>query len=101
MDHGGILQQLYDDFISSENASVNTGEDTIFFIKDYCEHYHSDVMKEFIGEENSVYFGTDEEDTAYYYFKDSLSVDNLTNISLPRLSCICRRNLWEIRILLF
>lgn len=80
VDHGGILQQLYDDFISSENASVSTGEDTIFFIKDYCEHYHSDIMKEYIGEENSVYFGTDEEDTAYYYFKDSLSVDNLNRI---------------------
>ena len=80
VDHGGILQQLYDDFISSENASVNTGEDTIFFIKDYCEHYHSDVMKEFIGEENFAYFGTDEENTAYYYFKDSLSVDNLNRI---------------------
>ena len=47
VDHGGILQQLYDDFTSAENASVSTGEDTIFFIKDYCEHYHSDVMKEF------------------------------------------------------
>ena len=80
VDHGGILQQLYDDFISSENASVNTGEDTIFFIKDYCEHYHSDVMKEFIGEENFTYFGTDEENTAYYYFKDGLSVDNLNRI---------------------
>ena len=80
VDHGGILQQLYDDFISSENASVSTGEDTIFFIKDYCEHYHSDVMKEFIGEENFAYFGTDEENTAYYYFKDSLSVDNLNRI---------------------
>ena len=80
VDHGGILQQLYDDFISSENASVSTGEDTIFFIKDYCEHYHSDVMKEFIGEEKSVYFGTDEEDTAYYYFKDGLGVDNLNRI---------------------
>ena len=80
VDHGGILQQLYDDFISSENASVSTGEDTIFFIKDYCEHYHSDVMKEFLGEENFVYFGTDEENTAYYYFKDSLSVDNLNRI---------------------
>ena len=80
VDHGGILQQLYDDFISSENASVNTGEDTIFFIKDYCEHYHSDVMKEFIGEENFTYFGTDEENTAYYYFKDSLSIDNLNRI---------------------
>ena len=80
VDHGGILQQLYDDFISSENASVSTGEDTIFFIKDYCEHYHSDVMKEYLGEENFAYFGTDEEDTAYYYFKDSLSVDNLNRI---------------------
>ncbi len=80
VDHGGILQQLYDDFISSENASVSTGEDTIFFIKDYCEHYHSDVMKEFIGEENFAYFGTDEENTAYYYFKDSLGVDNLNRI---------------------
>lgn len=80
VDHGGILQQLYDDFTSSENASVNTGEDTIFFIKDYCEHYYSDVMKEFLGEENFVYFGTDEENTAYYYFKDSLSIDNLNRI---------------------
>lgn len=81
VDHGGILQQLYDDFTSSENASVNTGEDTIFFIKDYCEHYYSDVMKEFLGEENFVYFGTDEENTAYYYFKDSLSIDNLNRIN--------------------
>ena len=80
VDHGGILQQLYDDFTSSENASVNTGEDTIFFIKDYCEHYHSDVMKEYLGEENFAYFGTDEENTAYYYFKDSLSVNNLNRI---------------------
>ena len=80
VDHGRILQQLYDDFTSSENASVNTGEDTIFFIKDYCEYYHSDVMKEYLGEENFAYFGTDEENTAYYYFKDSLSVDNLNRI---------------------
>ena len=80
VDHGGILQQLYDDFISSENASVSTGEDTIFFIKDYCEHYYSDIMKEFIGEKNFAYFGTDEENTAYYYFKDSLSVNNLNRI---------------------
>lgn len=80
VDHGGILQQLYDDFISSENVSVNTGEDTIFFIKDYCEHYHSDVMKEYLGEENFAYFGTDEENTAYYYFKDSLSLNTLPRI---------------------
>ena len=80
VDHGGILQQLYDDFLGSEYASVSTGEDTIFFIKDYCEHYHSDVMKEYLGEENFAYFGTDEENTAYYYFKDGLGVDNLNRI---------------------
>ena len=80
VDHGGILQQLYDDFLGSEYASVSTGEDTLSFIKDYCEHYHSDVMKEYLGEKNFAYFGTDEENTAYYYFKDSLSVDNLNRI---------------------
>lgn len=31
-------------------------------------------------EENFAYFGTDEENTAYYYFKDSLGVDNLNRI---------------------
>ena len=35
---------------------------------------------EYLGEENFAYFGTDEENTAYYYFKDSLSVDNLNRI---------------------
>ena len=78
--NGGVLNSMYEDFIGSEYASVNTGEDTIYFIRGYCEHYYSDVMKEFLGEENFVYFGTDEENTAYYYFKDSLSVDNLNCI---------------------
>ena len=78
--NGGVLNNMYEDFIGSEYASVNTGEDTIYFIRGYCEHYYSDVMKEFLGEENFVYFGTDEENTAYYYFKDSLSVYNLNRI---------------------
>lgn len=78
--NGRVLNSMYEDFIGSEYASVNTGEDTIYFIRGYCEHYYSDVMKEFLGEENFVYFGTDEENTAYYYFKDSLSVDNLNRI---------------------
>ena len=47
VDHGGILQNLYDDFIGSEYASVNTGEDTVDFIRGYCDHYHSDVISEF------------------------------------------------------
>lgn len=78
--NGEVLNNMYEDFIGSEYASVNTGEDTIYFIRGYCEHYYSDVMKEFLGEENFAYFGTDEENTAYYYFKDSLSVNNLNRI---------------------
>ena len=80
VDHGGILQQLYDDFTSSENASVNTGEDTIFFIKDYCEHYHEDIMQEEQkkhDEAQAVFLGKDENGIAYYHFKDSLSSTNL------------------------
>ena len=80
IENGGILNNMYEDFIGSEYASVNTGEDTVYFIRGYCEHYYSDVMKEYLGEENFAYFGTDEENTAYYYFKDSLSVDNLNRI---------------------
>lgn len=78
--NGGVLNSMYEDFIGSEYASVNTGEDTIYFIRGYCEHYYSDVMKEFLGEENFAYFGKDKEDTAYFYFKDSLSIDNLNRI---------------------
>ena len=80
VDHGGILQNLYDDFIGSEYASVNTGEDTVDFIRGYCDHYHSDVISEFFAKDNTVYFGKDEEDTAFYYFKDKLSVDTLARI---------------------
>ena len=80
VDHGEILQQLYDDFISSENASVSTGEDTIFFIKDYCEHYHDDVLREERikqDEKQAIFLGKDENGVAYYHFKDSLSSMNL------------------------
>ena len=80
VDHGGILQQLYDDFISSENASVSTGEDTIFFIKDYCEHYHDDILREEQikqDEKQAIFLGKDENGVAFYHFKDSLSSTNL------------------------
>ena len=80
VEHGGILQQLYNDIIDAEYVSVETGEEAVSYIKDYCEHYHSDVMKKFLGKADFVCFGTDEEDSAYYYFKDSLSVDNLSRI---------------------
>ena len=80
VDHGGILQQLYDDFISSENASVSTGEDTLSFIKDYCEHYHDDILREERikqDEKQAIFLGKDENGVACYHFKDSLSSTNL------------------------
>ncbi len=46
----------------------------------YCDRYHSDVISEFFAKDNTVYFGKDEEDTAFYYFKDKLSVDTLARI---------------------
>ena len=43
-ERGSILHELYDDYLSEEYASVNSGTDTAEFIRDYCEHYHSAVM---------------------------------------------------------
>ncbi|MGN0509594.1 MAG: DUF3849 domain-containing protein, partial [Ruminococcus sp.] len=74
----GILQQLYDDFIGSEYASVNTGTDTMEFIQNYCHQYYGDVLKsarETPTDENVMCFGTDVQNTAYYYFKDKLGGD--------------------------
>ncbi|UKI14093.1 MAG: hypothetical protein L6V85_08275 [Clostridiales bacterium] len=50
------------------------------YVRGYCEQYHSEVMDEYLDEMNAEYFGTDAEDTAYYYFKDSLAIDNLYRI---------------------
>ena len=80
VDHGGILQQLYDDFLGSEYASVSTDDDTLSFIKDYCEHYHDDILREEQikrDEEQAIFLGKDENGVAYYHFKDSLSSTNL------------------------
>lgn len=80
VDHGGILQQLYDDFLDSEYASVSTGEDTLSFIKDYCEHYHDDILREEQIKQDikqAIFLGKDENGVAYYHFKDSLSSTNL------------------------
>ena len=80
VDHGGILQQLYDDFLGSEYASVSTGEDTLSFIKGYCENYHDDILREERikqDEKQAIFLGKDENGVAYYHFKDSLSSTNL------------------------
>ena len=79
-DKGGILKNLYDDFVSAENASLNTRYDTILYIKDYCEHSHEDIMKEEQikkDEAQAVFLGKDENGVAYYHFKESLSSSNL------------------------
>ena len=80
VNHGGILQQLYDDFLGSEYASVSTGEDTLSFIKDYCEHYHDNILREERikqDEKQAIFLGKDENGVAYYHFKDSLVSTNL------------------------
>ena len=74
----GILQQLYDDFTGNEYASVNTGTDTMEFIRDYCKRYYEDVLKSAREQEtdaNVKFFGKDTLDTAYYYFNDKLGMD--------------------------
>ena len=43
-ERGSILTGLYDDFVGSEYASVNSYTDTAEFIRDYCEHYHKSVL---------------------------------------------------------
>ena len=63
--------------ISSENASVNTGEDTIFFIKDYCEHYHSDVKNKNTKETNEV---RALRDTEAKLRKIQIKLENLTEM---------------------
>ena len=45
-ERGSILTGLYDDFVGSEYASINSYNDTAEFIRDYCEHYHKSVLHE-------------------------------------------------------
>ena len=82
---GEILKSLRAYYVAhyETNAEPNRGKE------DFLKEYLQDVMPEYAlqnnehvgdNEMNSVYFGTDGEDTAYYYFKDSLNVDNLHRI---------------------
>ena len=45
-ERGKILEELHQDFIESPEASVNSSGGTIFFIKDYCNRYHREIMNE-------------------------------------------------------
>lgn len=73
----GILQQLYDDFLGSDNVSVEDYGETIEFIEDYCKYYHKDIIEGIQNQpkdENVVYLG-ERGNTAYYYFKDKLGIE--------------------------
>ena len=73
----GIIQQLYDDFLGTDDVSVETYNETASFIKDYCEYYHKDIIdgiQNQLKDENVVYLG-ERGNTAYYYFKDKLGLE--------------------------
>lgn len=74
---GNILQGLYDDFIGSEHASVNSYGETAEFIEDYCYNYHEEIMNDF---KLTKYYGTDTENTAYYRFPKGLTIESLSAI---------------------
>ena len=42
-EHGHILEHLYDDFLGTEGAALDSYDDTVAFMKDYCRHYHKDI----------------------------------------------------------
>ncbi len=42
-ERGHILDSLFDDFISSEGYNLENYDETVTFIKSYCEYYHSDI----------------------------------------------------------
>ena len=42
-ERGHILEHLYDDFLGTEGAALDSYDDTVAFMKDYCRHYHKDI----------------------------------------------------------
>ena len=45
-ERGKILEGLHQDFVGQPHASVNNFEETGFFIEDYCNRYHGEIMRE-------------------------------------------------------
>ena len=70
-DRGHILGSLYDDYIGSENYSVETYSDTALFIKDYCESAHNEIYYP------TTYYGKDTENRAYYSTTKGISLESL------------------------
>lgn len=70
-ERGHILYSLYDDYIGSENYSVETYGETATFIKDYCESYHNEIYYP------TTYYGKDTENRAYYSMTQGISIESL------------------------
>ena len=70
-DRGHILNSLFDDYIGSENYSVETYSDTALFIKDYCESEHNEIYYP------TTYYGKDTENRAYYSMTKGISLESL------------------------
>lgn len=70
-DRGHILNSLYNDYIGSENYSVETYSDTAMFIKDYCESAHNEIYYP------TTYYGKDTENRAYYSTTKGISIESL------------------------
>lgn len=70
-ERGHILNSLYDDYIGSENYSVETYSDTALFIKDYCESEHNEIYYP------TTYYGKDTENRAYYSMTKGISIESL------------------------
>ena len=51
-ERGNILQNLYDDFIGEEYASVNSYAESADFIRDYCKDYHGHNYRDKPSEDN-------------------------------------------------
>jgi len=51
-ERGNILQNLYDDFIGEEYASVNSYAESADFIRDYCKDYHGHNYRDEPSEDN-------------------------------------------------
>lgn len=70
-DRGHILNSLFDDYVGSENYSVETYSDTALFIKDYCESEHNEIYYP------TTYYGKDTENRAYYSMTKGISIESL------------------------
>lgn len=70
-DRGHILNSLFDDYVGSENYSVETYSDTALFIKDYCESEHNEIYYP------TTYYGKDTENRAYYSMTKGISLESL------------------------